>query len=649
MPHEDDTPLSDEELALAKKGEALIAAAVADTQAPQSLRESIERERERAQAAPRASFWRRHGRVLAATATAVAVLAGRRRDSRGAPESRGRRRWPRSRRPRGSRRPGRLRRRAAATRPSSRPGSGRSRSRTGRRASAGRPSAVARTTISGRTVKTVFYRNPDGARLGYSIVAGEPLGERPPGREVTRAGNTYHVARDGRAHPRHLDPAGPHLRDRRLLDRPASATCRSRRLPQRLIEAGRDWPWARESKHGAGICTNRRVGRNPAVACEGPMLPSPPCLLASLVAGVLALGLSSSALADSASLSGTASVSAGAAHSCAIRADGQLACWGDDSSGQVSEAPEGEFLSVSAGGSHSCAIRADGQLACWGDDSSGQVSEAPEGEFLSVSAGGSHSCAIRADGQLACWGDDSSGQVSEAPEGEFLSVSAGGSHSCAIRADGELACWGDDSSGQASGGDAAYHLHKHHNEHHHHHYKDDRPEFLSVSAGDAHTCAIDDDSEVLCWGDDSSGQVSEAPEGEFLSVSAGGSQSCAIRADGQLACWGDDSSGQVSETPSGEFLSVSAGGSHNCATGSDSAGACWGDNSKGQVQPRLVSAQPARAVIGSSLHPSVRDHAPESECGIPRLRPASRLRVWRSTAPERSPAKRRPPATSASP
>ena len=51
--------------------------------------------------------------------------------------------------------------------------------------------------VSGRTVKTVYYRNPDGARLGYSIVAGEPLLERPPGHEVTREGNTYHVANAG--------------------------------------------------------------------------------------------------------------------------------------------------------------------------------------------------------------------------------------------------------------------------------------------------------------------------------------------------------------------------------------------------------------------------------------------------------------------
>ena len=198
MRHEDDTPLSDEELALAKKGEALIAAAVADTQAPQSLRESIERDRERAQAAPRAPFWRRHRagpgghgrrrrRLLAAIVVAIqsgcsetGAVAGRGRGGRAA---------------RGDRAGAGAE--AAATRPSSPPGSGRSRSPTGRRASAGRRSAAREDEVSGRTVKTVFYRNPEGARLGYSIVAGEPLLERPPGHEVTREGNTYHVANAG--------------------------------------------------------------------------------------------------------------------------------------------------------------------------------------------------------------------------------------------------------------------------------------------------------------------------------------------------------------------------------------------------------------------------------------------------------------------
>src|SRR5262245_66648419 len=65
---------------------------------------------------------------------------------------------------------------------------------------------------------------------------------------------------------------------------------------------------------------------------------------------------------------------------------------------------------VAAGKGHSCAIRSDGTLACWGDDSAGQLDDIPSGEFRALSAGGAHTCAIRSDGTLACWGDDSAGQ-----------------------------------------------------------------------------------------------------------------------------------------------------------------------------------------------------------------------------------------------
>ena len=50
-------------------------------------------------------------------------------------------------------------------------------------------------TLSGRTVTTVLYRNPDGARLGYAVVSGDELDAEPPGRPVMRNGKTYHVAR----------------------------------------------------------------------------------------------------------------------------------------------------------------------------------------------------------------------------------------------------------------------------------------------------------------------------------------------------------------------------------------------------------------------------------------------------------------------
>ena len=198
MPHEDDTPLSDEELALAKKGEALIAAAVADTQAPQSLRESIERDRERAQAPPRAPFWRRPLRgswrptaTAAAALAAVVVATQAGQPSRRTVAGRG----PRGRRR--SKRPGRLRRRAVAIRPSSPPASGRSHSPTGSRNFGWKAVGSREDEISGRTVKTVFYRNAEGAQLGYSIVAGEPLARAPTGTPVTHAGNTYHVAHAG--------------------------------------------------------------------------------------------------------------------------------------------------------------------------------------------------------------------------------------------------------------------------------------------------------------------------------------------------------------------------------------------------------------------------------------------------------------------
>lgn len=58
---------------------------------------------------------------------------------------------------------------------------------------------------------------------------------------------------------------------------------------------------------------------------------------------------------------------------------------------------------VSAGGAHSCRLRADQTIGCWGSDEYGQ-SDAPAGEFLSVSAGSRHSCGLRADQSVECWG-----------------------------------------------------------------------------------------------------------------------------------------------------------------------------------------------------------------------------------------------------
>ena len=98
-----------------------------------------------------------------------------------------------------------------------------------------------------------------------------------------------------------------------------------------------------------------------------------------------------------------------------------------------------EFSSVSVGLSHTCGVKTDGAVACWGDDFLGQATP-PSGEFSSVSAGGFHACGVRTDGAVACWGDIV-GQDT-LPSGEFSSVSAGLSHTCGVRTDGSVACWG---------------------------------------------------------------------------------------------------------------------------------------------------------------------------------------------------------------
>ena len=248
------------------------------------------------------------------------------------------------------------------------------------------------------------------------------------------------------------------------------------------------------------------------------------------------------------------SVSAGKSHSCAVRADFSVDCWGNDDNGQLSP-PPGLFASVSAGWEHSCGLTTGGEVRCWGYDYDGRVTDAPSGSFVSVSAGGEHSCGLTTGGEVRCWGADELGQVTDAPSGSFVSVSAGGYHSCGLTTGGEVRCWGHDNAGGVT----------------------DAPSgsFVSVSAGGGHSCALGAGGTAVCWGADENGQVSGAPSDSFTAITASRWNTCGLTTRGEVRCWGWIGV-PAAGAPSGSFTAVSAGSGFWCGVRADSAAVCWG-------------------------------------------------------------------------
>jgi alpha-tubulin suppressor-like RCC1 family protein len=136
-----------------------------------------------------------------------------------------------------------------------------------------------------------------------------------------------------------------------------------------------------------------------------------------------------------------------------------------------------------AGGNHTCGIRGDHSLWCWGSNSHGQlglgdtvdrhspVRVMPGTSWYNVRAGHRHTCAEQAEFALYCWGDNEFGQlgigaalstsVPARVPGRWLGVETSFFHTCGRRepaapvgsADGEMWCWGWNGEGQLGTGD----------------------------------------------------------------------------------------------------------------------------------------------------------------------------------------------------
>lgn len=93
-----------------------------------------------------------------------------------------------------------------------------------------------------------------------------------------------------------------------------------------------------------------------------------------------------------------------------------------------------------------------------------------------------------------------------------------------------------------------------------------------VSAGTRHTCWIQADSTVICWGDNVEGQ-SDALDGQFTSLAAGHDHTCGLKVNGSVVCWGDIHS-WYRHTPGGRFTALASGGGHSCGVKIDGSVVC---------------------------------------------------------------------------
>jgi Regulator of chromosome condensation (RCC1) repeat len=149
-------------------------------------------------------------------------------------------------------------------------------------------------------------------------------------------------------------------------------------------------------------------------------------------------------------LSGVTMVSAGNNHCMALKANGTVVCWGNNSFGQ-STPPAGltDVTAISAGNNFSVARKSNGTVVAWGITSSG-ISTPPSGlsNATAVSAGQTHSVALKSDGTVVQWGIGVSSPTSGLTG--VTAIAAGFTNSLALKSDGTVVAWGGNQLGEST-------------------------------------------------------------------------------------------------------------------------------------------------------------------------------------------------------
>ena len=313
---------------------------------------------------------------------------------------------------------------------------------------------------------------------------------------------------------------------------------------------------------------------------------------------------------------------AGYSHTLGIRDDGSLWAWGDNYYGQlgiiggnqlspalvgvVPTAPEYEWTAVAAGYSFSLALRGDGTLWSWGNNTFGQLGRinqasssipvlvdevgAPNTYWTHFVAGDYHAIAARSDGTLWAWGISMGGLLglphvmggvltptpiplpAELNNVQWESLTAGSFYTLALCEEGTLWSWGHNSAGQLGVGNI-------------------------IGPPGGSTAATQDIRQAL--------QPVVVPTGDindyWVAVSAGYIHTLGLLSDGTLWSWGFNNHGQlglgdnthrtaptlipepVGFTASDEWIDFAAGFYHTIALSYSGDLYTWGSNEAAQL------------------------------------------------------------------